>query len=1422
MKRKLLACWLVLCCAVLGQRVMAQTDWTPSFEAIQSDVEYYLYNVGTKTYLNDDNSLTAAPKSLWTVNGNEIKSDAGKYISVTSGSALSGYRASASANASSAATSAIENKETFYQIGNKVTTGAFGASQTRFILANGSTLGASTTNNVDGNNNAHWLFVSKTAYIDGHPRFEVSVESINLGNVTVNTSVSQTFTFSHASTEGPVTITVGGTNATNFTVSPSSISECGKGKEGQEEITVTYAPTQAGTNGTTHTASLTITDGVNTINVALQGTAKRALNLDNLKKAITYAEDIFAKANANLGFDRGEYAPYAGIKYLEEYNLALDMVANPANYTQTEVNTLVGNLGATSLTNWTNDEWKANTSEVNAVAPGTVITSVYGTEPNYTMPLHENQNYKLTFNYTGAGTVTILDGNGSVVGKVVAPAAEASNLTYYFKTGAAGNYVIRVDGVELTNADLRKTDDKTSIFKPATLEDGKSYYLVNKMTGLYMGSANTLQDYDPVLFTAVADGNGGYALKNPDGQYINITITPDDGTLGTGGSATPTAVTATPNGALTNLAVTEADGGYMLSSTATWQYGGIAGIGRQQATYTAYLTAVPGNAAITLGTTNNAADAYNVWVLVTEDDYNSSPAVKNAAVARLRAAVEAARAALNMDAPLVTAKGSVTALLVTADAQLLAPGIYSATVLNATAAGLEAAVENLKAMSDTYVACNAEIDNIRAMGGMDVACGVADAALEAAINVAAMNTAMDVLAAAVFARLALLNDNTVLPDNTNLNGMIRNNSFDTGTMRNWYTFKVDAGAAAGAIGDIISGAINGGGNFGSLAGLANIISISDFDENSYPVVNGGTMINGHNKYYYQTRNAGLLGNLTPTGQMIFTPLIGLPAGDYRAKALMSGNFGGFLGIGNSNCHLTAVVIPANTGILGNILGSIDITDPTNIGNLMGGIMGSIGDIISQGSIVSGNGSARNANEFTEVSVDFELEEGAVVLLFLNAGLIPLTGNSPFKADNVRLEYLQSPKSAKQQMASALNAADVPDANQATRASNDNPFTYNTNLVNQYQKAVDAANAVATSGTKSTKEIADAAKKLADFQATFFDKAFQGPTASGLFNINMLDENAASCVGKSATFGETNITFTELAGQTNYLQTVSFEKTGDAVNTYYLTATLADGSKAYLTGNGALSTTTDQSKATVYSVVPSTHVESANAIKSGNTAIGVATNSNVLSSASTVSHNALSVTPAKKHDVVLNVSSVGWSTFMLPYDGVLPKGFVAYRATGVEDNLVVDIDEVEELEACVPYLVRHTDDEGNLTAGTYTFSDYARATSKMHTDGLLTGAFERTPIEANADNYVLQNNNNRLGFYAVDSEGIFVGANRAYLTDKTHGQLVKAMSGIFSDEATAIEGIHKLDGNAEVYDLSGRRIQKPTHGIYIVNGKKVLK
>ena len=43
-----------------------------------------------------------------------------------------------------------------------------------------------------------------------------------------------------------------------------------------------------------------------------------------------------------------------------------------------------------------------------------------------------------------------------------------------------------------------------------------------------------------------------------------------------------------------------------------------------------------------------------------------------------------------------------------------------------------------------------------------------------------------------------------------------------------------------------------------------------------------------------------------------------------------------------------------------------------------------------------------------------------------------------------------------------------------------------------------------------------------------------------------------------------------------------------------------------------------------------------------------------------------------------------------------------------------------------------------------------------------------------------------------------------------------------DEDTAIDEVQGEDGKLKVvYDLTGRAVENPTNGIYIINGKKVL-
>ncbi len=94
---------------------------------------------------------------------------------------------------------------------------------------------------------------------------------------------------------------------------------------------------------------------------------------------------------------------------------------------------------------------------------------------------------------------------------------------------------------------------------------------------------------------------------------------------------------------------------------------------------------------------------------------------------------------------------------------------------------------------------------------------------------------------------------------------------------------------------------------------------------------------------------------------------------------------------------------------------------------------------------------------------------------------------------------------------------------------------------------------------------------------------------------------------------------------------------------------------------------------------------------------------------------------------------------------------------------------------------------------------------------------------NKRNYILNIVNNVVGFYKA--AGNKVAKNRAYIQVKS-ASLAKdfiSMPG-FDDSTTGVTEVNGsgLMVNGPVYDLQGRRVEKPGKGLYIVNGKKVLK
>jgi len=85
------------------------------------------------------------------------------------------------------------------------------------------------------------------------------------------------------------------------------------------------------------------------------------------------------------------------------------------------------------------------------------------------------------------------------------------------------------------------------------------------------------------------------------------------------------------------------------------------------------------------------------------------------------------------------------------------------------------------------------------------------------------------------------------------------------------------------------------------------------------------------------------------------------------------------------------------------------------------------------------------------------------------------------------------------------------------------------------------------------------------------------------------------------------------------------------------------------------------------------------------------------------------------------------------------------------------------------------------------------------------------------------NGTDIGFWwgAAEGAAFSLAANKAYLAVPS-AVSVKGFS-LFSDDETGItEVAEKTEGTEKVFDLSGRRVVKPTKGLYIVNGKKYIK
>lgn len=203
---------------------------------------------------------------------------------------------------------------------------------------------------------------------------------------------------------------------------------------------------------------------------------------------------------------------------------------------------------------------------------------------------------------------------------------------------------------------------------------------------------------------------------------------------------------------------------------------------------------------------------------------------------------------------------------------------------------------------------------------------------------------------------------------------------------------------------------------------------------------------------------------------------------------------------------------------------------------------------------------------------------------------------------------------------------------------------------------------------------------------------------------------------------------------------------------------------------------------------------------------------------------------KKVSHAITIGKTGYSTFYYSSnDAVLPVGLTAYTYGIKTDENVTKLVSTHQFNAgdtipaeCAVVV------KGN--PGTYSITLQDKKSTKKY-DNILKGTYYTKELEKNSNTQYymlsLDAKGENVGFYwgATDGGPFTNKTNKAYLAIPKSADS-KISSFILDPEDDSATGIETIEDNgtatSAIYDLSGRRTLNPSHGIYIMNGKKILK
>lgn len=203
-----------------------------------------------------------------------------------------------------------------------------------------------------------------------------------------------------------------------------------------------------------------------------------------------------------------------------------------------------------------------------------------------------------------------------------------------------------------------------------------------------------------------------------------------------------------------------------------------------------------------------------------------------------------------------------------------------------------------------------------------------------------------------------------------------------------------------------------------------------------------------------------------------------------------------------------------------------------------------------------------------------------------------------------------------------------------------------------------------------------------------------------------------------------------------------------------------------------------------------------------------------------SENASRWTIEEVTSVPVKISAVKYATLHLPFAVEIPANVEAYIGKEEAGGAI----QMEPLSGVIPAntAVVLVSTEDLTEAKTYDFN-VAYGNEAATPANVLSGTTTAETVADEAVAYILKNGTTGVGLYKVNSEtDRTIPANKAYFGSTVAAGLAPAMYSFRFGEQTSIEGVNAAGNeNESYYDLNGRRVLYPAHGVFVKsNGQKV--